>query len=1365
MLRRFCLALALSIVAMPATAAIDIGGRVTDAAGNPMRGAKIALLPIRDGAQSARAHSEGVQAEATAGAISDPAGRWALQAPQPGLWKVRVRANGFVDQEYLLQPLIDTVELPAVAMIDDAGLVVTVHQADAPVEGALVRVDAPRSRFQLGGWRVPTARGRTGSDGSLRLPAPADTRLRVAAASAGAFVSRDAVRGGRVGLTLAPGTTSSLRVVDDAGRPVADVAVLSRDPSLELARTDSAGLALLRPSAGMTLAVALAAADGRENSTEVAPPGDAAPGGAPAKPQSVVLPKLQLVAGRVIDARAREAIDAAVVWDRDDPTTAVPVDSSGAFAIRGVDGRRMNLVAAAPGYLPSSSFPHQLGDDGRPGPAIPLQAAAAIDGVVVDPEGQPVADAEIELGRRQTPGMMRIEIGGNNRMPRSRSDERGRFTLNSIEPAGSFELRIQAEGFAKQTQPLDPLQPHERREDVKVTLDRGRMLRGRVVDESGAGIPEAEVSVQAAAEASGLGAMRLGRAGASDFPGANADRDGNFAIRGLPEGRYDLTVTRSGFARSQREGLEIGPEGFDAGDVTLRPGQRLVGQVLNADGLPVEATEIFVQRSGSPMQMFLGGERPDEARPAAISDPQGWFTIEDLAEGQKVDLSLQRSGYVNKSAKALEVPQLEPVTIRLEAASIVRGLVQDEQGDPIPGAQVTLERLRTMEMGNAVMQMMMAENSAADDAGRFRFEGQEPGKITLGASAAGFQQAKRADLEIPTGKDLNDVKLSLPEGAVLEGRVLAPDGKPAVRANVGPVTGRRAMASIDNTSRQSDGNGYFRVEGLKPGPVSIQATHDDYPRTVKDLELKPGINRLNLRFEGGQAVSGRVVDDDGDGVGAALIRLAPAAQPWRGPETLSEADGSFELPGVKAGDYRLQANAEGFAPFGGADVSVADAPVLGLEARLSVGAAIFGEVRGVDDNDLPRVDVQVSGSELYAFKGSRVGTSGRYRIENLPPGDYQIAAMHADTGRRVRENVRLEPGQESLQVDLQFGGGVTLTGVVTEGGEPVIGANVSVSANDRDHRAWTTTDRSGRFRLEGLPEDRYRVRVVEWNVGLDHVEEIDVASSRDVEIEVPTAELSGRIVDAADRSPLPGVFVTLDPEGENPRFTSQHSATTDSDGRFTLRNVADGEWRLSADKEGYAALSQATQVQFERTVRSLDLEMEATEGLRLQVRGPAGGIPDSVRLAVVDASGVDVVRGDYATGEGGSVRLTRVPQGEWELVLGSSGSATAALRVNAPGPTLPVQLQPASRLEVSVPDLVGSATLADLRARNSAGRTLRLLDWNGRPQQRWTLRNGSTRLEGLEAGRWELTVTSRDGRTWSGNVEVAPGATAQARLE
>lgn len=1350
---------------------IEVGGRVLLPWGEPLAEAEVRLDPLISPLERLRAllEEDAEPIAPVARARTDAEGRFRLAAPNPGLWTVRVEASGFVPLEFELEPLIEPVELPDAEMSTDSGLTVTVTGGGATaLAGAGVVVRSERERYDFldrGSWKVPLRVGRSGADGKLRLPRGENERASVSAAHEGFVVAeRRGVYGTAARLDLARATPRPIVVRSAEGRPVAGVMLALGERRHPVGLTDERGRLDVALVGKSPTAAALLAGDGRRLTTRLEPSDWNEDG----SPRALVLPDRLAVAGRLIDADTRRAIAAGVVWDAGNPAEGFVTDDAGGFVLTGPAGSRLEVEAGAPGYLRDHGIEFQLADDGRPGPTLALQPAAAIEGKVVDAEGEPVAGAAVELAVQRPPsGGMRIEIGRPTLAPRALSGPSGTFRLGPVDPDQAYEVKVRAAGFAPASETVTGLEPRRTKKGVRVRLDRGRAVAGVVADEDDIPLRDVEVLLRPQQSRGGMGMLRImdSTAPPAEFLGSTDGR-GAFRIEGLPQGKFDLEAARPGFATKKVGGVEVGSEGplTDLGTITLEPGQRVQGIVTDRDGLPLEGVEVYAASGGPTMTMVMSGASFDEPEPDAVTDPTGWFTLSDLAAGEPYSFRFHRVGFTDGSAKAVELPRMEPLEVRLEAASDVSGTVVDREGEPIAGAQVNLRRAKTIEMGGAVMKTVMMSSEQTDAAGRFLFADQEPGPVSLSAVASGYQEAKLDNVDIPKGEDVSGVELLLPAGAIVQGRVLLPDGRPAIGAEVREVI--EDPEPIHFGGQPTDGNGYYRIEGLVPGKVSIEATHDTWPRVVRDLEVDEGIHTLDLQLEGGVEVSGRVSSLDGDPVADAVVRLAPVGRVWGGPEARTAADGGFEMPGVEDGEYDLWVEAFDFAPFPGERrISVAGEPLYGLEVTLDEGVRVVGRVTGIDPERLAEVSVTAQGTSFESWNSSAVDSRGNYRIEHLRPGSYNLVAMLGDSGRRAKEQVALEPGMEELSTDLAFDDGLVLSGRVVQDKAPVAGVMVMVEGLDVDRGGWGQTGEQGGFAVEGLEPGRYHVKLRDWETGLAHDETLDLSTSREIEIEVPGGSVAGRMRDSSDRQPLAGVALTLEPENEEVRgHLPTHTATTDLTGSFRLPNVADGEWRLSAVKQGYAAVSRGVVLRSGRA-ETLDVTMDPTEGMTLETRLPSGSPPDEVRVAVLDPSGAALVAGVYATGENGRVRLSSVPAGTWEVVVSAAGSATANVRANAPGEAIPVALPPPSGLRVRVPELQASNLVATVFVKDAQGNPFRSLEWSGRPLSDYRMLGGQLEFSALPPGTWSVTVATADGRSWQGQSATAGGTTAELVLE
>ncbi len=1364
------------LLAVPSAAAeVRIGGRLALPSGVGLADVEVTLVPLLSAPARARTLLEGTPIDPVARGRTGEDGRFAVVAPHAGLWRVRAEAEGLVPLEFDLEPLIEPIELPEAELVADAGMTVTVTDSKGtPLAGAIVLVRTDESRWPFGGaseWRIPPRGGRSGADGKLRLPRGESERVIVSASHPGLL---HAERGGNSGsaarLALPAGVARRVEVRSAAGEPLAGVMLAVGDRLHPLGLTDDRGRLDLRIERARPVSAALLAADGRELATRLDP--RAWDEKQPDAPLAIVLPDRLAVSGRLVDARSRRSIAGGVVWDERKPRDGFVTDDHGGFVVAGPAHARLELSGAAPGYLRSQPIEVQLADDGRPGPTLPLEPAAAIEGKVVDPDGEPVPGAALELEvRRPESGRMRIEIGRQALTPRAVSGPGGAFRLGPVDPGESYVVKVLAAGFAPGEAAVGGLEPYRTRSGLRIELDRGRGVTGRVVDSSGGPLREAEVALTLHRPQAGRGMLRMTQPDSAPAEHrATTDGEGRFHVGGLRAGKYDLAVRRTGFAPHRLQALGVGIEGpegapTDLGEIRLDPGERLQGLVTDRGGLPLEGVEVFVAAGGPTMAMAMAGPHESGPEPDAVTGPDGWFSVEDLAAASGLTLRCQRSGFVPASVKGVALPRAEPLQVTLDAASDVSGVVVSEDGEPVAGARVLLRRTQTLEMAGNVMAFVMVVDEASDAEGRFRFVDQEPGTVALSAVASGYQEVELANVELPKGEDVADLTLRLPAGAIVHGRVLAPDGRPAIGAEVRPVTGESELVRFGGA--RTDGNGSYRVEGLRPGAVSIEATHGDHPRVVRDLELKPGLQQLDLQFEGGHEVSGTVSALDGTPVAGAIVGLAPVGRRWGGSETHSGADGTFVVPGLRNGSYELWAEAAGFAPAAGdRRVEIADEPVHGLDVRLDPGAAVYGRITGIEPERFGGVRVHAEGAERGGFDSQVVDSNGTYRIEHLAPGTYDVVAELADSGRSARTSVVLDPGANDVRADIRFEKGLVLSGRVVQADSAVAGALVIVEGLDVDRSGWDETGSEGGFRIEGLDAGRYRVSVRDFEVGLAHSQTIDLATGRELLLELPSGEVSGLVRDGSDRSPLAGAALTLQPVDEELQGRlPAHTAASDLAGRFRLRGIAAGEWTLSAVKDGYAAVSRPVTVRRSGATDPMEIALDPTEGMTLETSLPSGAAPDEIRVAVVDTIGSPLVWGVYATGERGRVRLGTVPAGTWGVVVSAAGSATAHLEASAPGAPVAVQLEPPTSLRVTVPELRASGLVATVRVHDAGGQRFRALEWSGRPVSEWRMAGGSVELASLPPRQWIVTVSLADGRSWEGRSATSVAAPSELVLD
>ena len=135
--------------------------------------AHIELFPL------VSSHADGVRQLAgetvppVASAQPRPDGTFEIQAPESGLYRVRVRADGRLATEFLLIPLVEDAEIPPIELRPVSPLEVTVIGPDGrPVPNLRVRALSTEA-LRAGSrpvWRPAQSEGTTNAEGKVTLP-------------------------------------------------------------------------------------------------------------------------------------------------------------------------------------------------------------------------------------------------------------------------------------------------------------------------------------------------------------------------------------------------------------------------------------------------------------------------------------------------------------------------------------------------------------------------------------------------------------------------------------------------------------------------------------------------------------------------------------------------------------------------------------------------------------------------------------------------------------------------------------------------------------------------------------------------------------------------------------------------------------------------------------------------------------------------------------------------------------------------------------------------------------------------------------------------------------------------------------------
>ena len=962
---------------------------------------------------------------------------------------------------------------------------------------------------------------------------------------------------------------------------------------------------------------------------------------------------------------------------------------------------------------------------------------------MVDPQGRPLAGAEVVAILQGALGE-RAFSSSDPVADRATTDPQGRFELPHVRPEQTYEISASRTGAFPTAQSATVGDPAMQPRDLTLVLAPARAARGKVQDPAGRPIAGAEAVVRPALRPGS--ADDNATAGETGTPAVQSDAQGVFSLPELPAAEVELAVRRTGFAPAVFPALRI-PNGTgpaDLGVVTLRPGATLAGRVVDARGKALTVGEIFL------LEQPAGPNEVDRAlkdrKPAATIAVDGRFSIGDLAQGTPVHVTVRAPGYLIAQVRAVRPPTAKPLVIRLEPEAALIGRVVDEAGEPVPGARIDLhwQAFLPEEPDRPVGEPIL-RNTRADGEGRFALRGlPAAGTARVSASAPAFVPLDAVEVPLPRPAAAGELRLVLERGALLQGRVTTAAGEPVPAVRVG----------VSGAGTATNDDGLYWLEGAELGKQEVVFLHPSYGRVLKPFEIQPGSNVLDLSFEPGVEVAGRVVDEAGKPVSSAKVELTPENHfEVRQYRDVTGEDGRFRLAPVLAGKYRLKAGADGFTDTESpGTLTVTTDPVSNLEVTLEKGAVLSGKILGLPPEDLAQVEV-----EARSDRGERVAAwtdgRGRYEARPLAPGDWTVEARLWDDQRQAKVRLVVRRSDREVTRDLEFEKRLMLTVQVLYDEEPLPDALVSVRGQRITAERTAKTDYEGRVRFEDLAPEAYRIGLRHSRKLLVHNDQVDLQQDRELTIRLQGATIGGLVASTTDGEPIPEALLSLRPlEGAEYLIT----AGTKKDGRFVIHRVQPNRYRLKAQAAGFLAAEQEVQAAGGQTIDNLEIRLAPAEGARLQVRLASGEIPVLVHLQVRDTAGAVVLSETDQADASGLVKLSALPSGTWSISLRADGAALtrASLQVPSSEP-VPVTLLPAGRLNVRVPALVPSDQVGTVRLLGSDQQPFWTLGSGGRIDQQWPLVGGKAVIDGVPAGTWLLQVETPDGQRWQGAAVTA----------
>jgi hypothetical protein len=594
-------------------------------------------------------------------------------------------------------------------------------------------------------------------------------------------------------------------------------------------------------------------------------------------------------------ARAVVRLEGSSVW----PAIEQPLADGGRFVFErlpdGIYGVEVTVPAETPGGPEYASIPlENVTPDLHV--AVALVPAFRVPVRVVDPEGEPVANARVTVSYSQI-GMLQ-KIGETN--------EEGRARVGPVVP-GPYFVHADADGFLPPEPVAVEVGPEGFVGDEQVlVLIRPATLEGIVVDEDDRPVPGAEVwldsevafSVGEEASRRQLFAVAIGategslgvtRGEVPDIPlfaddesedsigSVLTDEHGRFEIGLLLPGTHRIWATHGGHAASAVESFELKSGEVRTGlRLRLREGVPLTGVVRSGNGQPLAGVSVDLGDglvlTTDDRGVFDAGHR--RGRQTLVLRGAGL-----IPKQVEVDLGTKPGAGLD-----LEL-ELEPATGRFE------GRVVDGNDQPIADVEVELRPLDGLSPSQITW---------TDEHGIYEFDQLAPGPVELVFSHGDY---------VP-----NEGRARIDEQGGLRHEIVLDTGWGAsvlVRAAEGgePIAGVELRVSSEGqtVTAKTDERGMAQLERLVGAKVELEVAGSGFVPQRLELREDPSGN-LNVTVElvEGGSMSGTIDDDIGEPVSNATIVVRSPGGELLG-EARSNGRGEWSVDGIRAGDVVVEA--------------------------------------------------------------------------------------------------------------------------------------------------------------------------------------------------------------------------------------------------------------------------------------------------------------------------------------------------------------------------------------------------------------------------------------------------------------------------
>jgi RNA polymerase sigma-70 factor (ECF subfamily) len=284
------------------------------------------------------------------------------------------------------------------------------------------------------------------------------------------------------------------------------------------------------------------------------------------------------------------------------------------------------------------------------------------------------------------------------------------------------------------------------------------------------------------------------------------------------------------------------------------------GRVIDPAGEPVEGVYVAAVTDAGPRQEWK----------STRTDATGAFLLEGLAPDLQHCLLVRADGWANLTfafpREEANAENIDLGTLELRTPGCIAGLVVADDGEALPGVQVELRGanddalvLFGAKRDPPVPIDLYSRTIRADSKGVFRFGDLAAGTFVVVVSRRFGQDFPQPAVSLASGERRTDLRVVIPRGGTIRGKVETPAGEPAVGVMVSAILeGQATSPGHFALGVPSTTEGAFELVGLDPGSYTL--TFD--PRSLPVSAVAGCAISQMHGVEPGQVVVGMLAEAD-----------------------------------------------------------------------------------------------------------------------------------------------------------------------------------------------------------------------------------------------------------------------------------------------------------------------------------------------------------------------------------------------------------------------------------------------------------------------------------------------------------------------